>query len=68
MVIKANFDTIKTNFEANLRETDQALKEEMESLKTDIKTGIKVRINVLSLTKYYLFLPECISREIQQLR
>ena len=46
MMIKANFDTIKTNFEANLRETDQALKEEMESLKTDIKTGIKVRINV----------------------
>ena len=49
MMIKANFDTIKTNFEANLRETDQALKEEMESLKTDIKTGIKVRINVFSL-------------------
>ena len=49
MMIKANFDTIKTNFEANLRETDQALKEEMESLKTDIKNGIKVRINVISL-------------------
>jgi len=40
-IIKANFDTIKTNFEANLRETDQALKEEMENLKTDINTGIK---------------------------
>ena len=48
-MIKANFDTIKTNFEANLRETDQALKEEMKSLKTDIKNGIKVRINVFSL-------------------
>ena len=44
-IIKANFDTIKTNFEANLRETDQALKEEMENLKTDINIGIKVRMN-----------------------
>ena len=44
-IIKANFDTIKTNFETNLRETDQALKEEMENLKSDINTGIKVRVN-----------------------
>ena len=43
-IIKANFDTIKSNFETNLRETDGALKNAMANLKTDINAGVKVVI------------------------
>ena len=48
-IIKANFDTIKNNFETNLRETDRKLNEEMENLKIGTNAGIKVRANVLKL-------------------
>ena len=43
-IIKANFDTIKSNFETNLRETDEALKNAMANMKTDINAGVKVVI------------------------